>query len=372
MVEFRGRRSHSSPPCLIQKRCPLRTSLLTRIRSEWLYRPLGRPPLTLTRLTPSVRYSSERVAAGRGAKEYENDKNCTPTTGEKRATRESHIVALCGYDPNATPEQICRTLIGKIDAQPLLSMRLRTSTEDSTTAESMKSTAEALDNLKAHISIFMKTVLDKMLRQDVEELKILMPFGTYLLAQLNSLAACACATGRRETEEQVQQQEEQEQQQQGEQEQEQVQGQEQQEEKEQQQQAATAEVAAAMVARAVEAEAAAAAAAVMTAAVGADVAAATAGVKTAVVAATVTVKHASARADRRQAALQRQERERVEQQRFEQLCDREPKVRREPLLLVPRFDISLERSDLWFLTETDSISHSRDRMRDPRLVRLAV
>ena len=53
----------------------------------------------------------------RGAKESDNDKNCTPTTGEKRATRESHIVAL----PNATPEQICRTLIGKIDAQPLLS-----------------------------------------------------------------------------------------------------------------------------------------------------------------------------------------------------------------------------------------------------------
>ena len=60
---------------------------------------------------------------------------------------------------------------------------------------------------------------------------------------------------------------------------------------------------------------------------------------------------------RRQAALQRQERERFEQQRFEQLRDREPKVRREPLLLVPRFDISLERSDLWTLTETDSISH---------------
>ena len=323
--------------------------------------------------TNAKRTLFKNMSPRRGAKESDNDKNCTPTTGEKRATRESHIVALCGYDPNATPEQICRTLIGKIDAQPLLSTRLRTSTEDSTTAESMKSTAEALDNLKAHISIFMKTVLDKMLQQDVEELKILMPFGTYLLAQLNSLAACACATGRRETEEQVQQQEEQEQQQQqGEQEQEQVQGQEQQEEKEQQQQAATAEVAAAMVARAVEAEAAAAAAAVMTAAVGADVAAATAGVKTAVVAATVTVKHASARADRRQAALQRQERERFEQQRFEQLCDREPKVRREPLLLVPRFDISLERSDLWFLTETDSISHSRDRMRDPRLVRLAV
>ena len=96
---------------------------------------------------------------------------------------------------------------------------------------------------------------------------------------------------------------------------------------------ATAEVAAAMVARAVEAEAAAAAAAAaavmtMTAAVGADVAAATAGVKTAVVAATVTVKHAGARADRRQAALRRQERERFEPRRFEQLRPREPKMTR--------------------------------------------
>jgi hypothetical protein len=72
---------------------------------------------------------------------------------------------------------------------------------DLTTAEIMKKIAETLDNLiKVHISIFMKTVLDKMLQHDVEELKILMPWGTYLLAQLNSLAACACATGRRETE----------------------------------------------------------------------------------------------------------------------------------------------------------------------------
>ena len=74
--------------------------------------------MTLTRLTPSVRYSFKKyVSPRRGAKESDNDKNCTPKTGEKRATRESHIVAL----PNATPEQICRTLIGKIDAQPLLS-----------------------------------------------------------------------------------------------------------------------------------------------------------------------------------------------------------------------------------------------------------
>ena len=82
-----------------------------------------------------------------------------------------------------------------------------------------------------------------------------------------------------------------------------------------------------------------------------------AGMAAAGMAAAVVVRHASARADRRQAALQRQERERVEQQRFEQLRDREPKVRREPLLLAPHSDISLERSVLWTPTETDSISH---------------
>ena len=80
-------------------------------------------------LDSSTARAQERVAAGRGAKEYENDKNCTPTTGEKRASRESHIVALCGYDPNmdpnATPEQICRTLIGKIDARSRCSQFVR-------------------------------------------------------------------------------------------------------------------------------------------------------------------------------------------------------------------------------------------------------
>ena len=67
--------------------------------------------------TNAKRTLFKNMSPRRGAKESDNDKNCTPTTGEKRATRESHIVAL----PNATPEQICRTLIGKIDAQPLLS-----------------------------------------------------------------------------------------------------------------------------------------------------------------------------------------------------------------------------------------------------------
>ena len=92
MVEFRGRRSHSSPPCLIQKRCPLRTSLLTRIRSEWLYRPLGRPPLTLTRLTPSVRYSRTcRRAAAQTISD--NDKNCMPSPS--RAQDDERHSCLC-------------------------------------------------------------------------------------------------------------------------------------------------------------------------------------------------------------------------------------------------------------------------------------
>ena len=42
-----------------------------------------------------------------GTTESDNDKICTPTTGDKRATREGHTVALHGCDPNATPEQIC-------------------------------------------------------------------------------------------------------------------------------------------------------------------------------------------------------------------------------------------------------------------------
>ena len=46
--------------------------------------------------TNAKRTLSKNMSPRRGAKESDNDKNCTPTTGEKRATRESHIVALCG------------------------------------------------------------------------------------------------------------------------------------------------------------------------------------------------------------------------------------------------------------------------------------
>jgi hypothetical protein len=66
------------------------------------------------------------VSPQHGTTESDNDKNCTPTTDEKRATREGHIVAPQGCDPTATPEQVCRTMIGKIDALPMLSTGLRT------------------------------------------------------------------------------------------------------------------------------------------------------------------------------------------------------------------------------------------------------
>jgi hypothetical protein len=74
----------------------------------------------------------------------------------------------------------------------------------------------------------------------------------------------------------------------------------------------------------------------------------------------------SARADRRLAALQRQEREREEQQWVEQLRKREPKAsgnKRAALRYLTReigtwfsaevFDISLERSEPWFSAEVE-------------------
>jgi hypothetical protein len=59
-----------------------------------------------------------------------------------------------------------------------------------------------------------------------------------------------------------------------------------------------------------------------------------------------TAHKLSARAGRRQAALQRQEREREDQQWFEQLRYREPKAPQGTR--EPRFDLSLERSEPWF------------------------
>ena len=65
----------------------------------------------------SKRTLSKTVSPQHGATESASDeKNRTPTTGEKQATRESDVVALCGCDPNATPKQIIKTLIEKIDA----------------------------------------------------------------------------------------------------------------------------------------------------------------------------------------------------------------------------------------------------------------
>ena len=123
----------------------------------------------------------------------------TPSTGEKRHTRENNIMILRGCDPNIKPEQATSLLVKTIEAEPALAKTENVTTpatgeKRTSTGESMKSTEEALINLTAHINIFMNHVLDKMLQKDVEDMGILMSYGTYLLAQVTSLAACARAT----------------------------------------------------------------------------------------------------------------------------------------------------------------------------------
>jgi len=66
------------------------------------------------------------------ANTYNKSKNSTPAT-------------LHGCDPTATPEQICRTMIGKIDALPLLSTGLRTSTTSRSRSSSVLHLPRARD-----------------------------------------------------------------------------------------------------------------------------------------------------------------------------------------------------------------------------------
>ena len=121
----RTKNPHSSPTCLIQKRCPLRTSLLTRIRSEWLYRPLGRPPLTLTRLTPSVRYSRtcRRAAAQKNLTTTRTARRRLARSGPRARVTSSHCVASW-----LRPERDAGADLQNLNwkdrrAQPLLSVR---------------------------------------------------------------------------------------------------------------------------------------------------------------------------------------------------------------------------------------------------------
>ena len=50
----------------------------------------------------------------------------TPTTGEKRATRETYIVVLRGCDPTTKPEHIIKTMLEKIEADETLTKSLVT------------------------------------------------------------------------------------------------------------------------------------------------------------------------------------------------------------------------------------------------------
>ena len=50
----------------------------------------------------------------------------TPTTGEKRATRETYIVVLRGCDPTKKPEQIIKTMLETIDSDETLTKSLKT------------------------------------------------------------------------------------------------------------------------------------------------------------------------------------------------------------------------------------------------------
>ena len=88
----------------------------------------------------------------------------TPTTGEKRATRETYIVVLRGCDPNKKPEQLTQTLLETIDAEKMLSKSLKTPPMELTSAGMLKITTEALDEptIKNKDLVLMKEGLQDM------------------------------------------------------------------------------------------------------------------------------------------------------------------------------------------------------------------
>ena len=69
----------------------------------------------------------------------------TPTTGEKRATRETYIVVLRGCDPTMKPEQVIKIMLEKIESDEMLTKSLKTPPLELTTSGMLKITTEALD-----------------------------------------------------------------------------------------------------------------------------------------------------------------------------------------------------------------------------------
>ena len=89
----------------------------------------------------------------------------TPSTTEKRNTRESYIVIPRGGDPLSTPEQIISFVVKSIDAEPQLEERLKTKPLELSTNAMVKITSEALDGstlLKLKDLVLMKEGLQNM------------------------------------------------------------------------------------------------------------------------------------------------------------------------------------------------------------------
>ena len=89
----------------------------------------------------------------------------TPSTTEKRNTRESYIVIPRGGDPLRTPEQIISFVNKSINAEPHLEERLKTKPLELSTNAMVKITSESLDGstfLKHKDLVFMKEGLQNM------------------------------------------------------------------------------------------------------------------------------------------------------------------------------------------------------------------
>ena len=89
----------------------------------------------------------------------------TPSTGEKRHTRENNIVILRGCDPNIKPEQATSLLVKTIEAEPTLAERLKIKPLEMASAAIVKITSESLDDVplaKHSELVFLKEGLQNM------------------------------------------------------------------------------------------------------------------------------------------------------------------------------------------------------------------
>ena len=89
----------------------------------------------------------------------------TPSTGEKRNTRENHIVIPRGCDPNMKPEQVTSLLVKTIEGELVLTERLKIKPLEMPSAAIVKITSESLEGI--HLSrhkelVFLKEGLQNM------------------------------------------------------------------------------------------------------------------------------------------------------------------------------------------------------------------